>query len=157
MSEISLDFTYGTLVDKSNGPTVISSQVRIYNLNRPEDEPLVIVGHTDIVEMLEKCISEHDFLVAKCDSLDRHAKEWHELFLKKESEVDILQQQLHQVKETLRKHTELHLASEWHEDMGDCIWWRMPIEEPPHCGNPLDSEWTEDYYTHFTMLVEPIT
>lgn len=59
--------------------------------------------------------------------------------------------------EQLQKHTKLHPISEWHEDMGDCIWWRMPIEEPPYCGNPLDSEWTEDYYTHFTRLVEPTT
>lgn len=48
---------------------------------------------------------------------------------------------------------------EWHEDYGDCLWWRFPIEEPPYCGNPLDSEWQEknygDYYTHFTRLIIP--
>lgn len=45
---------------------------------------------------------------------------------------------------------------EWGEDYGDCLWWRFPIEEPPYCGNPLDSEWDEknygDYYTHFRDL-----
>ena len=48
---------------------------------------------------------------------------------------------------------------EWSEDYGDCLWWRFPIDEPPYCGNPLDSEWQEkkygDYYTHFTRLIIP--
>lgn len=48
---------------------------------------------------------------------------------------------------------------EWGEDYGDCLWWKFPIEEPPYCGNPLDSEWEEhdydNYYTHFTRLIVP--
>lgn len=48
---------------------------------------------------------------------------------------------------------------DWSEDYGDCLWWRFPIEEPPYCGNPLDSEWQGknygDYYTHFTRLIIP--
>ncbi len=28
--------------------------------------------------------------------------------------------------------------SEWHEDIGDVLWWRFPIEEPPYVGSPLD-------------------
>jgi hypothetical protein len=28
--------------------------------------------------------------------------------------------------------------SEWHEDMGDVLWWKFPIVEPPYCGSPLD-------------------
>lgn len=28
--------------------------------------------------------------------------------------------------------------SEWHEDMGDVLWWSFPIEEPPYVGSPLD-------------------
>lgn len=28
--------------------------------------------------------------------------------------------------------------SEWHEDMGDVLWWRFPIVEPPYVGTPLD-------------------
>lgn len=45
---------------------------------------------------------------------------------------------------------------EWHEDYGDCLFWKFPIEEPPYCGNPLDSNFIDDYYTHFTMLIEPL-
>jgi hypothetical protein len=46
-------------------------------------------------------------------------------------------------------------VSEWHEDTGNVIWWRVPVEEPPWVGTPLDSDWTDDYYTHFTPLVIP--
>lgn len=28
--------------------------------------------------------------------------------------------------------------SEWHEEIGDVLWWRFPIEEPPYCGSPRD-------------------
>lgn len=45
---------------------------------------------------------------------------------------------------------------EWHEDIGPVLWWRFPIEEPPYCGTPLDSDWVEAYYTHWTPIVEPI-
>jgi len=27
---------------------------------------------------------------------------------------------------------------DWHEDLGDVLWWRMPIEEAPYVGSPLD-------------------
>ncbi|PLS19105.1 hypothetical protein CVD28_01475 [Bacillus sp. M6-12] len=44
---------------------------------------------------------------------------------------------------------------EWTEDDGDCLWWTFPIQEPPHCGSPLDSDFP-DYLTHFTRLILPI-
>ncbi|MCG3089152.1 hypothetical protein [Sporosarcina cyprini] len=44
---------------------------------------------------------------------------------------------------------------EWHEDDGDCLWWKFPIEEPPYCGSPLDKYWPE-YHTHFTRLLMPL-
>ncbi|MCV4233330.1 hypothetical protein OHJ21_19285 [Virgibacillus sp. LDC1] len=44
---------------------------------------------------------------------------------------------------------------EWHEDIGDVLWWAFPIEEAPYCGNPLDSEWP-GYHTHWTPIVVPI-
>lgn len=40
---------------------------------------------------------------------------------------------------------------EYHEDMGAVLWWRFPIDEPPYCGSPLDSEWP-GYHTHFTPM-----
>jgi hypothetical protein len=27
---------------------------------------------------------------------------------------------------------------EYHEDMGDVLWWRFPINEPPYVGSPSD-------------------
>ena len=33
---------------------------------------------------------------------------------------------------------------DWHEDFGAALWHRMPIEEPPYCGTPLDSDWPFD-------------
>lgn len=44
--------------------------------------------------------------------------------------------------------------SEWHEDMGDKLWWVFPIEEPPYCGSPLDSDFP-NYVTHFTGFILP--
>jgi hypothetical protein len=59
--------------------------------------------------------------------------------------------------------------SEYHEDMGNVLWWKFPIEEPPYCGSPLDlghpicvtvngtdsfyniGGWP-GYHTHFTPL-----
>ncbi|MGX4583348.1 hypothetical protein [Paenibacillus chitinolyticus] len=43
---------------------------------------------------------------------------------------------------------------EWHEDDGAVLWWAFPIEEPPFCGTPLDSDWP-GYHTHWTPLVIP--
>lgn len=43
---------------------------------------------------------------------------------------------------------------EWHEEIGDVLWWMFPIQEPPYCGNPLDSDWL-DCYTHWTPFECP--
>lgn len=71
--------------------------------------------------------------------------------------------------------------SEWHEDMGDVLWWKFPVEEAPWVGTPIDEGQAVDleikdyvrtyayrrkfggwpgYHTHFTPLppmpAEPI-
>lgn len=46
------------------------------------------------------------------------------------------------------------LAKHWDEDLGECLWWNYPIEEPPYCGTPLDDEFPK-YKTHFTELRIP--
>jgi hypothetical protein len=50
-------------------------------------------------------------------------------------------------------------ASEWHEDMGDVLWWKFPIDSAPYCGSPLDSHWQEHeldkVFTHWTPLQLP--
>lgn len=43
---------------------------------------------------------------------------------------------------------------DWHEDVGDVLWWRFPINEPPYVGTPLDSDWP-DYHTHWTPIICP--
>ena len=43
---------------------------------------------------------------------------------------------------------------EWHEDIGDVLWWRFPIDEPPYCGTPLDTNWP-NYHTHWTFFEIP--
>lgn len=46
-------------------------------------------------------------------------------------------------------------AEKWHVDDGNVIWWKLPINEPPYVGTPLDCEFTPNYYSHFTRLIEP--
>lgn len=43
---------------------------------------------------------------------------------------------------------------EWHEDQGPVLWWKFPIEEPPYCGTPLDTDWP-GYHTHWSLLPIP--
>ena len=43
---------------------------------------------------------------------------------------------------------------EWHEDYGDVLWWKFPIEEPPYVGSPLDMAWP-GYHTHWTLIPMP--
>jgi hypothetical protein len=42
-------------------------------------------------------------------------------------------------------------GEDYHEDLGPVLWWRFPVEEPPWCGSPNDSDWP-GYHTHFTPL-----
>lgn len=52
--------------------------------------------------------------------------------------------------------SKLHPLSEWNEDDGNVLWWKLPIDEPPYAGMPLDLEWQHwnygNYYTHWSML-----
>jgi|688.fasta_scaffold01261_16 hypothetical protein len=45
-------------------------------------------------------------------------------------------------------------AEEYHEDMGNVLWWLFPIDEPPYVGMPIDDDWP-GYHTHFTRLICP--
>lgn len=38
---------------------------------------------------------------------------------------------------------------EWHEDYGDVVWWKFPVQEAGFIGSPLDSAWP-GYHTHWT-------
>ena len=43
--------------------------------------------------------------------------------------------------------TMLRPASEYHEDYGDVLWWKLPIEEPPYVGSPKDLGITVEAHT----------
>jgi Lar family restriction alleviation protein len=40
---------------------------------------------------------------------------------------------------------------DWHEDFGDVLWFKFPIDEAPYCGSPLSDEWP-GYHTHWIAL-----
>jgi hypothetical protein len=44
--------------------------------------------------------------------------------------------------------------ADWHEDIGDVLWWRFPISEAPYVGTPRDSDWP-GYHTHWTRMICP--
>lgn len=48
----------------------------------------------------------------------------------------------------------LHPIDTYHEDIGNVLWWRVPIQEPPYCGSPLEEDFPGDYYTHWSKLPE---
>lgn len=43
---------------------------------------------------------------------------------------------------------------DWHEEIGNCLWWVFPVQEPPYVGTPHDSDWPE-YHTHWTPIPLP--
>lgn len=47
-------------------------------------------------------------------------------------------------------------SEEWHEDYGDVLWWKFPVDEPPYVGSPLDEHWPA-YHTHWTPIPIPQT
>lgn len=50
----------------------------------------------------------------------------------------------------------MRAARDWCDDDGDVLWWRLPVEEPPWVGSPLDDDWVDGYYTHWQVIDEPI-
>lgn len=47
-----------------------------------------------------------------------------------------------------------HKLGDWNEAIGDVLWWKFPVNEPPYCGSPLSDDWP-GYHTHFTKLEIP--
>lgn len=56
--------------------------------------------------------------------------------------------------EAAKQEQPLRPIQHYHEDMHDVLWWRFPVEEPPYCGTPNDSDWP-GYHTHFTHITVP--
>ena len=59
-------------------------------------------------------------------------------------------------------------ASEWHDDDGDVLWYRLPVAQSPYVGSPLDTGWHDEpfaillngetkseYFTHFQYIHTP--
>lgn len=40
-------------------------------------------------------------------------------------------------------------VSEWHEEDGDCLFFKLDAGEPPQVTSPICSTWDEDYFTHY--------
>lgn len=55
----------------------------------------------------------------------------------------------------LQSLVQLRPASEYHEDMGSVLWWKLPIEEPPYVGTSLDTDFPKNDCTHFSPLPVP--
>lgn len=49
----------------------------------------------------------------------------------------------------------------YHEDMGNCLFWSLPVHEPPYVGSMLDTCFDAvnkaANFTHFTQLITPVT
>ncbi len=70
----------------------------------------------------------------------------------------------HQIKTAKRYHNHmmsLMPADEWDEDMGDVLWFHLPLQEAPYVGSPLDETWGDvwpsgetaaTWYTHFQLI-----
>lgn len=54
-----------------------------------------------------------------------------------------------------REEIRLRPKDDWHEDHGSVLWWKVPIDEPPYVGSPLDTDFPE-YMTHWQPLVMPL-
>lgn len=56
--------------------------------------------------------------------------------------------------ELLERLNQARPIEDWHEDDGPALWWTYPVEEPPYCGTPNDSDWPVGC-THWSPILEP--
>jgi len=47
----------------------------------------------------------------------------------------------------------LRPAAEWRQDMGDVLWWKLPITEAPYVGSPIDLGVTVEAHTKLMTQV----
>ncbi len=48
-------------------------------------------------------------------------------------------------------------VDEWHEDLGQCLFFKLDAGEPPEVTSPITSNWDNDYFTHFMRLPTALT
>jgi hypothetical protein len=112
-------------------------------------------------------MSEHDWLQPLRDCAEKTRRETEAIRVKTEvirAEVRQLQAEVELLRQRKRSLTLERLlapaipraipAAEWHEDDGEVLWWRFPIEEAPYVGSPLCNDWP-GHHTHFTQIVCP--
>jgi hypothetical protein len=49
----------------------------------------------------------------------------------------------------------LHLASEYHDDLGSVLWWHLPVCEPPEVGTSVEElpeGYPDGWHTHFSRM-----
>jgi len=76
------------------------------------------------------------------------------------SNINIIDEHSGEEHEVLRRLFILRPRSEYHEDFGIVLWWRLPVQEPPLVGMNMDNEVgaLEDYPdgpTHWSPLPDP--
>ena len=105
-----------------------------------------------LVELLGGCPCESDCEGSVGSCPNRKNGNCNEVFKLSYCAVSKLAQHLIANGVTVQECTR-HLE-EWHEDYGDVLWWKFPIEEPPYVGSPLDMAWP-GYHTHWTLIPMP--
>lgn len=103
MSEMSLHFRHESRTDVIKGCNLSYTRHYISNYNRPEDDELIIDGNTDIVEMIEKAVNEHDSLVAEVDWLRNSLCNSNEFIGKQSESILDLQDMLKETTERAEK------------------------------------------------------
>ena len=76
-------------------------------------------------------------LILNYKRLLRHSNEQVKLLLSLTKRV----KELEEANESIEQEPEPKPFDEWNEEDGNVLWFNRPIEEPPYCGCPLDSEW----------------
>ena len=61
---------------------------------------------------------------------------------------------MHAVLDELSNAVTAKPLDQWHDEIGEVLWWCFPIEEPPYVGSPLAMDWP-GYHTHWTPILVP--
>lgn len=48
-------------------------------------------------------------------------------------------------------------VSDWHEEDGLALFFKLDAGEPPVVTSPMSSDWDDDYFTHWMQLPEEFT